>query len=174
MMTVAYLGVGSNIDPERNIPLALRALRGIVEITGVSRFYRTQPLCAEGDPEFYNGVVCVRTDLQPMELKYRVLRKIEEDLGRVRTPDPNSPREIDLDIVLYEDRVAYEGDIVLPAPDVRTRAFIALPLLELAPDLVMPDDGKPLRDAVGDMDRGRLTLLREFSDRVSKEFCNES
>lgn len=173
-MATVYVGVGSNIDPERNIPDAMRALRSRARITGVSAFYRTPPLGAPGDPEFFNGVVRIETDLEPSELRADVLRRIEDDLGRRRTSDPNSPRPIDLDIILYEERVSREGGIIIPAPDIRTRAFVAVPLLELAPDLVLPDDGARLKDLVRSMDRRGLAPLPEFSETLIKEFGNES
>lgn len=172
-MATVYLGVGSNIDPERNIPAALRALQRRARITAVSAFYRTPPAGAPGDPDFFNGVVRIETDLEPSELRVEVLRRIEDDLGRRRTSDPNSPRPIDLDIILYEERVSSEGDIILPAPDVRTRAFVAVPLLELAPDLILPDSGARLRDVVRSLDRRGLAPLPEFSSALSKEFSNE-
>lgn len=172
-MPEVYLGVGSNIDPEQNIPAALRALSRAAKITGVSSFYRTKPLGAPGDPAFYNGVVRIETHLEPDVLRREVLRAIEDRLGRVRTADPNSPRTIDLDIIIYGDRVSSEDGIELPAPDIRNRAFVAVPLLELAPALVMPDSGTPLEEIVGHMDCGGLEPLPQFSMRLAEEFGNE-
>ncbi|MFP4052233.1 MAG: 2-amino-4-hydroxy-6-hydroxymethyldihydropteridine diphosphokinase [Phycisphaerae bacterium] len=141
--TRAFVGVGSNIEPRRNIPAALRRLKVVVTVVGCSTFYRTEPIGAPHQPAFLNGLWEVRTDLPPRALKAR-LHAIEADLGRRRTADPNAPRPIDLDLVVYGDLTCEEPDLVLPHPDLE-RDFVHAPLLELAPEIL---DG-PLGDAIG-------------------------
>lgn len=141
-----YIAVGSNIDPERHIPAALSRLHRRLTVTAVSTFYQTAPLGRPEQDPYVNGVIQVRTGLEPRELKFGVLRPLEAELGRRRGPDRLASREIDLDLVLHGDRVLSEPDLALPDPDLRERAFIAVPLVELAPDLTLPDTGERLAE----------------------------
>jgi 2-amino-4-hydroxy-6-hydroxymethyldihydropteridine diphosphokinase len=141
---IAYISVGSNIEPERNIPEALEELKRRVTIKRVSTFYRTAPVGKKDRPFFLNGVFEIETSLSARALKYDVLRPIETALGRVRTSDKYAPRTIDLDILLYADLVVDEPGLRIPDPDIRVRPFLAVPLLELAPDLALPDTAEPL------------------------------
>lgn len=161
-MTTAYIGIGSNIEPEKNIESALRMLAEKVRVIGVSTFYRTEALNRPGSPPFINGAASIETDLDPRELKFGLLRAIEEALGRVRTEDKYAPRTIDLDVMIYGDLALDEPDIVIPDPDIRTRPFVAIPLLELAPDLVLPDTGIRLADLVEAMPTGSMVPLPGF------------
>ena len=143
-MVDAFVAVGSNIRPEENTERALEELQRHVRVTATSVFYRT---AAVGRPEqsaFVNGVWKIQSENAPRSLKFDVLRRIEQALGRVRTEDRFAPRTIDLDLVLHGDTVVDEPDLCLPDPDIRRRAFLALPLLELTPSLVLPDTGERL------------------------------
>ena len=144
MTVVAYVGVGSNIQPEANIPAALERLMRFVRVTASSIFYRTPALKRSGDPDFLNGVWQIETDLHARVLKFTVLRRIEEELGRARTADRYAPRTIDLDLLVYDDAAINEPGLCVPDPDVRSRPFLAAPLLELSPGLVLADTGEPL------------------------------
>ncbi|MBI5947402.1 MAG: 2-amino-4-hydroxy-6-hydroxymethyldihydropteridine diphosphokinase [Chloroflexi bacterium] len=168
-MTVAYVGVGSNIEPERNVREALRRLARRVRVTGVSTFYRTVPLGAPGTPAFVNGVWCIETALDAFGLRRDVLRGIEEELGRRRTGDRNAPRPIDLDVLLYGELVVEEGGLRLPDPGIRTRAFVGYPLLELAPELVLPGDGRRLAEVVGGMTREGMEPLGVLTEELRRE-----
>jgi len=152
---VAYVAVGSNIEPHTNVPRALELLRRRVEVVGVSTFYRTAPLGGaagqDGQGEFLNGVFQLRATCGARKLKFQTLRPIERALGRVRTADRCAPRTIDLDLVLYGDEVIDEPDLKIPAPDI-DRPFVAVPLLELAPDLVLPHTRQPLSCLWGAVD----------------------
>jgi 2-amino-4-hydroxy-6-hydroxymethyldihydropteridine diphosphokinase len=140
----AYISVGSNIDPEKNIPEALEKLKKYVRVKAISTFYRTIPIGRPEQPAFLNGVWQIDAEQTARELKFHVLRQIESELGRVRTEDKYAARTIDLDIVLYGDMVINEPDLHIPDPDIRQRPFIAVPLLDLAPRLVLPDTGELL------------------------------
>jgi dihydroneopterin aldolase/2-amino-4-hydroxy-6-hydroxymethyldihydropteridine diphosphokinase len=161
-----YLGVGSNIDPEQNVPRALELLRRAVTVTGVSTFYQTLPLGRPERAPFYNGAVRCQTNAPLPELRRGVLRGIEAQLGRVRTADKHAARPIDLDVLLYGDEVVCDESGRVPDPDIEVRPFLAVPLLELAPDLVLPDSGKPLQTLVASMDPTDMTPLPEFSERL--------
>ena len=143
---MAYIGVGSNMDPEHNIPRGLERLADSVTLIAVSTFYRTAPLHHTEQSAFLNGVARIATDLGPRALKFDVLRAIEAKTGRVRTDDPFSPRTLDLDILLFDDLVIDEPGLCVPDSAIRTRVFVAAPLLELDPALTLPDTGEPLAD----------------------------
>lgn len=142
----AYIAVGSNIRPEKNVPDAVDLLREKVEVVAVSNFYRSKALDRPDQADYRNGVVAVRTSLTPRELRDEVLRPIESRLDRKRSEDKYAPRTVDLDLILYGDEVIHEPGLNLPDGDLRARAFIAVPLLEVAPELVLPDDGTRLAD----------------------------
>jgi 2-amino-4-hydroxy-6-hydroxymethyldihydropteridine diphosphokinase len=141
-----FVGAGSNIDPERNVVDALVRLRRHARVTATSTLYWTAPVGRSEQARFLNGVWRIETSLAARQLKFDVLRNIESDLGRLRTADKCAPRTIDLDIVLYGHLVVDEADLRIPDPDIRQRPFIAIPLLELDPDLILPDTGERLAD----------------------------
>ncbi|MFO7898284.1 MAG: 2-amino-4-hydroxy-6-hydroxymethyldihydropteridine diphosphokinase [Planctomycetota bacterium] len=147
-MADVYVAVGANIDPESNILAAFDKLAERVRIVATSSFYRTPALGRPEQPPFLNGVWQVETDIGPRPLRSRVLRAVECELGRVRTEDRYAARPIDLDIAVYGDVVIDEPGLRIPDPGIRERAFLAVPLLELAPGLVLPDTGETLADLV--------------------------
>ena len=141
---LVFVGIGSNIDPEENIACALERLSRQTAIEAVSTFYRTVPVGRPEQPPFLNGAARLRTTLDAGTLKSEVLRGIESALGRVRTADACAPRTIDLDILLFDSAIIEEPGLRVPDPGIRERPFVAVPLLELAPDLVLPDTGEKL------------------------------
>jgi 2-amino-4-hydroxy-6-hydroxymethyldihydropteridine diphosphokinase len=166
MPTDAYIAVGSNVSPRENVVRALEMLRRRVEVRGVSTFYRTRPLNRPDQPDYRNGVFWVHTDLAPLVLKYEVLRDIEEALGRVRCADAYAARTIDLDLVVYGTHVIHDPEITVPDPAIRTRAFVAVPLWELAPGLRLPDSGEPLAALVTPGMRQSLAADRELTTEL--------
>lgn len=147
--------LGSNIAPRQNLPRALALLRADPRVTlhAVSRVYETAPLDAAGTPNagqppFLNAAAwlwCAEGTCPPLVLKFEVLRAVEARLGRVRSADKFAPRPIDLDIALYADRVLTSPRLTLPDPQTLTRAHVALPLADVAPDWPHPLTGEPLR-----------------------------
>lgn len=173
-MARVYIGIGSNIDPEHNVREAIRLLREMIEIKAISTFYRTEPIGTSCTQSFYNGVVEAETDVEPRKLKFGILRRIEELLSRVRTQDKYAPRTIDLDIVIYGDKVLHEPGIEIPDPDIFTRPFIAAPLFELAQDLVIPGSNTRLADILKDMPVDSMLPLPDFTytlTRIIHEKC---
>lgn len=169
-MRDAYVGFGSNIDPAANIRRALEALARRCEIAGVSTVYRSAALDRPADAEFLNGVVHLRTSLGARELKLGVLRPIEAELGRRRGADAYAPRTIDLDLLLCGRGVVREPDLVVPNPDIARRAYVGVPLAELAPDLVLPDTGRMMSELFSDDERGLLRPDAEFSRQIKELF----
>jgi 2-amino-4-hydroxy-6-hydroxymethyldihydropteridine diphosphokinase len=132
-----YLGLGSNLgDRQGNISRALKLLHPAVQVELVSSFYETEPVGYLDQPRFINAVCRGSTVLTPRELLHRV-KEIERKLGR--TPSfPNAPRPIDIDILLYGSQVIRSPELTIPHPRLQERAFVLLPLAEIAPQLVHP------------------------------------
>ncbi len=172
IMARAFVGVGSNIDPESNVAKAVRLLVVYVRVRKISTVYLTRPIGRPGQPPYYNCVLEAETDLSPLELKRSVLRRIEEELGRKRQKDKSAPRTIDLDLVLYDDVIMRTEDLTLPDPDIRRRPFLAFALYDLAPDLIMPDTREPLAKIVSAMRRGAMKPLAAYTNRIQREITS--
>jgi 2-amino-4-hydroxy-6-hydroxymethyldihydropteridine diphosphokinase len=167
-MPRVFVSVGSNVDPEENVTHALRLLNHEVGIRAISTFYRTPALNRPQDPPFVNGVVEVGDTLRPLDLK-RLLQNIERAEGRERTADRCAPRTVDLDLLLFSDQVLSSDGLTLPHPDIRERAFVAIPLLELAPELVLPDSGTALRSVAQLLRRYPMEPLADLTRRLRVE-----
>lgn len=127
---LAFVAVGSNIEPEKHVPLALDRLRKTASVLASSTFYQTAPLGRPDQPPFINGVWLLDTSLAPRPLRETVLLPIEAQLGRIRSEDKYAPRPMDLDLVLYNAWECHEPDLRLPHPDLE-RPFINQPVREL-------------------------------------------
>ncbi len=147
------VGLGSNIEPERHIPLAIQSISKVLKFLRASRFYRTEPVGRKDQSDFINGCILLSTDLSPHTLKYEIFRPIEERLGRKRSGDRYGPRTIDIDILLYGDMVVKEEGIVIPDPELLHRDFLLVPAKEIAGDMVHPVTGKRLSEIPVDMGR---------------------
>lgn len=137
-MSRAYVALGSNLgDRQQNLQQALKLLadQGI-KIVKVSSFIETEPYGVTDQPAFLNGVCCVETELAPLAL-LELLLATEQQMGRVRLRHWGE-RNIDLDLLLYEDICLTGERLTLPHPDMRSRDFVLLPLAEIAPDLLHP------------------------------------
>lgn len=137
-MSIAYIALGSNLgDKEKNLRRALLLLtQQGVEVVRVSSFLSTEPYGVTDQPQFLNAVACVRTSLTPLAL-LDVLLATELAMGRVRLRHWGE-RNIDLDLLLYEDVVLDTPRLRLPHPDMQNRDFVLLPLAEIAPELKHP------------------------------------
>ena len=166
-VVTAYVAVGSNIDPARNLPLGLELLMGMpgVRVDEVSPLYESAPLERPSQPRFVNGVWRLETKLSPGPLKRELLREVERMAGRVRGSDPHAAREIDLDLVLYGDSIFASEDegLRIPDPDLR-RPFVAAPLSDIARDLEIPGWGITAGALSDEAGRGDLTPLPELTE----------
>lgn len=139
-MALAHVALGSNLGDRWNtLSTAVQRLRAEpgLRVTAVSAFYETAPVdCPPGSGEFLNAVVAVETERSPHDLLNLLLR-VEQQLGRVRS-EPNSPRTLDLDLILYGNAVVDTPDLILPHPRAHQRAFVLIPLAEISPDTVHP------------------------------------
>lgn len=144
MSDKVFLGLGTNIgDRKANLKQALRLLEEAgLEIEKVSSIYETEPIGVEDQDWFYNMVVKAQTDLLPQDL-LKTTKKIEKEMGR-EPSEKWGPRLIDIDILMYEDlqldsEVNQIGQLRVPHPELRNRAFVVVPLLEIEPQATLPD-----------------------------------
>ena len=143
-MEQVYVGLGSNLaDPRAQVERASRALAALPQTRLVqrSRLYRSAPWGRADQPEFVNAVVALQTELTPREM-LEALLKIERAAGRARDATRWGPRVLDLDILLFGDRLIDEPGLHVPHPHLHERAFVLLPLAEIAPDLIVPGHGR--------------------------------
>jgi len=149
------LSLGSNIDPERNLPIALSELRSQVSLLAVSHFWQTFAIGSDG-PDFINAAILIRSFHLPQRLKERIIRPLENRMGRIRTQDKNAPRPIDIDIVV-------QGDQSVEA-DLWNFVHLAAPVAELLPDLRSPWSKERLESAARRLMRTTsISLRRDIS-----------
>ena len=136
----AYVALGANLgDAAAALREALARIGQIpgVRLAGASGLYRTEPIESSG-PDYLNAVARVQTSLSARELLH-ALQAIENRLGRVRPAGVvNAPRTMDLDLLLYDDLVCSDEELVVPHPRMHLRAFVLVPLLQIAPDIEIP------------------------------------
>ncbi|PLZ03268.1 2-amino-4-hydroxy-6-hydroxymethyldihydropteridine diphosphokinase [Burkholderia sp. WAC0059] len=140
-MTFAYLGLGANLGDARQAlkdAVVCLAQQCAVTVLAKSGIYRTAPIDAGGD-DFYNCVVKLETSLSARAL-LELCQRVEHHFGRER-PFRNAPRTLDIDILLYGEHAIAEPDLIVPHPRLAERAFALVPLVEIAPDLVIPGHG---------------------------------
>jgi 2-amino-4-hydroxy-6-hydroxymethyldihydropteridine diphosphokinase len=144
-MATVYLGLGANIgNREANLRMALHGLTRMARVEAVSPLYETDPIGSVRDqPPFYNAACRIETGLEPESL-LRFLKSLEHEIGRRPGGPVGGPRPIDLDILLYEDRVHESEDLVIPHPRLAERAFVLVPLAEIAPEALHPATGKTI------------------------------
>ena len=135
-LPVVLLALGANLgDRERNLAVALRRVQPLLRIDAVSSLYETDPV-PEGQPPYLNAACRAATGLQPRAL-LRHLREVEHELGR-RAGERWGPRPIDIDLLLYGDVVIDEDGLCVPHAELAKRAFVLVPLAEIAADARHP------------------------------------
>jgi 2-amino-4-hydroxy-6-hydroxymethyldihydropteridine diphosphokinase len=164
-MATAYLGLGSNLgEREANIASALKMLGQEARIVKVSSLYETEPVGYKDQPWFLNCVCSVETDLSPQAL-LKLAKTIEKNLGRKPT-HRFGPRLIDIDILFYDDLILDSPDLTIPHPRLMERAFVLVPLKEIAPDLVHPLSVLTIKELLERAENlERTHLYSEFSSQ---------
>ena len=143
-MSIAYLGLGSNVTPKKHLREGIEALQEHYLDVACSPVYRSAAVGFDGE-DFLNLVVRVCTDEQPLEVK-ATLNQIEDDHGRRRDVPRFSDRTLDIDLLLYDDRVLNHPDLILPRREILKYAHVLRPLADLAPDLCHPETGEAFSD----------------------------
>ncbi|MDV7104549.1 2-amino-4-hydroxy-6-hydroxymethyldihydropteridine diphosphokinase [Vibrio sp. TH_r3] len=148
-MTMVYIGVGTNVEREKHAKAAIEALSSLTHLCRVSSIYECESLGFDSTP-FYNFVVELKTTESLSDFS-QLMRSIEIKWGRSSTAKKFQDRSLDLDILLFGEEVSLSSPIV-PREDIFKYPFVIQPLYDLVPDLVIPMDGRTVKDIWQDMD----------------------
>jgi 2-amino-4-hydroxy-6-hydroxymethyldihydropteridine diphosphokinase len=162
MAEFVYLSLGSNLgDRSANLRAAIERLGETGAVRAVSSFYETEPVEFRDQPWFLNCVVAMETSDSPQALLEKVLA-IEQEMGRLRTKN-KGPRLIDIDILLFGDRVVEEQErgLKIPHPAMQQRRFVLEPLAEIAPEALHPQLRKTASELLADLRAGQMVRLLE-------------
>lgn len=161
-MNGVVLLLGSNIDPERNLVRAIERLGRYADIRTLSQVYQTAPVGGREQPDFLNAALLLYSEYSPEELKGQVLRRIEAELGRVRTADKNAARTIDLDIALYGSGGQCCRNWRLADPELLLYPHSVLPLAELCSDWIDERSGRALHQIAAVLDTEGLRPRKDI------------
>jgi 2-amino-4-hydroxy-6-hydroxymethyldihydropteridine diphosphokinase len=141
----AFISIGSNINPEINLPIAVKKLVVLGTPIKVSTVFQNTSIGSTPGPDFLNAAASIETSSSPMEIRTQ-LRNIEHELGRVRTADRFAPRTMDLDLCLLGDIILELPEFTLPDPELLDRPHLAIPMAALDPDFIHPITQERLSD----------------------------
>jgi 2-amino-4-hydroxy-6-hydroxymethyldihydropteridine diphosphokinase len=156
----ALLLLGSNIEPELNLPEAVLEIAGYGTIDAVSSVWESPPFGYAEQANFLNAALSLDTGLSICELKMQAIAACEMRLGRVRSGNKNAPRTIDIDIIFFNNEIYISEEMRIPDPDALKRPFVAIPLAEIAPDYIHPETGESLRIIAARFDLEKTGMLR--------------
>lgn len=165
---LAYLSLGSNVDPEHNLPEAVAQLARFGRIKAVSSVWQTAAVGFTSQPDFLNAAVLLETELSARNLKQRAITRIENSLGRVRTENKNGPRTIDIDIMLFNHDVISTGQRRIPDPELLERSFVAIPMAEIAPEYMHPEVKKTLAEIAVQFNLEAEAIIRRADIELSR------
>jgi len=176
-VVIAYLCLGSNLgNREENLSQALNLLSQKVNLKEVSPVYETEPVPSvnrgKKQPLFLNLVCRIATNLIPEEL-LDLVKEIETRLGRIPSRQRNSPRPIDIDILFYDNNIIKTHNLTIPHPRLQDRAFVLIPLAEIAPKLVHPGLGKRITQLTEDV-RGKKGVRRYKGGFDVSDICGRA
>jgi 2-amino-4-hydroxy-6-hydroxymethyldihydropteridine diphosphokinase len=157
---LAYLSLGSNIEPEQNLRAAVVRLAQYGDVKAVSTVWESLPVGFGDQPNFLNIAVLLETKLSARALRDEAIAAIEAALGRVRTQNKNAPRTIDIDIMLFNRDIIQMKRRHIPNSEVMERPFVAIPLAEISPDYVHPETGQTLRHTAQQFDATSAGMYR--------------
>lgn len=159
---LAYIAIGSNLDnPVYQVRSALKSLHNITKsrINKISKLYQTPPLGPSGQQDYINAVISLETQLNAHDLLTELWR-IENEHGRIRTTKRWDSRVLDLDLILFDNLSINTPQLTVPHPEFHKRAFVLVPLSDIAPDLVVPS-GKKLSELIDALPESKLSPIRD-------------
>jgi 2-amino-4-hydroxy-6-hydroxymethyldihydropteridine diphosphokinase len=157
---LVYLSLGSNLgDRHKNLMAVENLLPPLVIVKERSRVYETEPWGYQDQPRFLNQVLAAATSLSPLDL-LAYLKDIEKSIGR-KSSFRYGPREVDIDILLYGDQVIIQDCLIIPHKRLPERAFVLVPLAELAPDLILPGSKHTITDLLDTIDTSDVYPFQE-------------
>ena len=162
----AFIALGSNIEPERYLPLAVAELKAIGQLRSVSNVYQNPAVGPDPQPDFLNAAALVESELPALEIR-KLLRNIEAELGRLRSEDKYAPRTIDLDLCLLGSTILSTPELTLPDPELLSLAHLAITIAELAPAFPHPLTQEPLSEIASRLRSGaKLTARPDVRSRI--------
>jgi 2-amino-4-hydroxy-6-hydroxymethyldihydropteridine diphosphokinase len=162
----AYIALGANLpsragEPSATLRAALEEVAKFATVVRVSLFYRTEPVGITDQPEFTNAVAAIDVTKRctPHKLLENLLR-VERSFGRDRASEtPNGPRTLDLDLLLFSDYVQVSSKLTIPHPRMHERAFVLVPLAEIAPELKLPTTGRAITEILAEQSPNHDAVL---------------
>lgn len=175
MQNKVFIGLGANLgEREACLTTALGALKDLAvpHSWQVSSFYETVPVGGAG-PDYLNAVCLFDTELSAKAL-HQVLMKMETEAGRVRMT-PNAPRVLDLDLLFYGSQIISNADLIVPHPRLQSRAFVLVPLAEIAPDWKHPELKKNIREMLSLLSAVELSGVKKYdSDSICQTISSNA
>lgn len=156
-MAKIYLGLGSNVEPEKHLQLGIRELGKQFGVLEISNIYRSESVGFAGD-DFLNLVLGFESDVSA-DYIHQVIEDIHKVAGRERGESKYSPRTLDIDLLLYGDQIIDVAPIHVPRDDILKYSFVLCPLAEIAPDLKHPETGKAIAEHWAEFDRDSQPLI---------------
>jgi len=155
-----FISVSSNIEPEKNLPEAIKRLRKHCTVKQISSVYQSPAFGYEDQPDFWDTVLEIATPMLPQMFKETVIDEIEKELGRDRANQENKygPLTMDMDILMWGDVAFHYGKKPWRVPDANIvkYAAIAVPMAEVAPEIVHPDEKVPIKEIAARLDASKL------------------
>ena len=146
-MKTAYLVIGSNLDKEKNMALGVNLVQKAVTIINKTDIFNIPSFdMPKESPSFLNMAMEIQTINSPLDLKFKIFRKIEQKLGRIRTKNKFESRPFDIDIILYEDEIINSSELTVPDPSLLKYPFVSFLLNQLIPDKIIPDQTQSIKE----------------------------
>lgn len=168
--TQVLIGLGANIDPEKHIEAAIKALSEQLTLHGISTVFRSPAIGRPEQPDYLNTMVLAESALAAIEVKQDILLPIESALGRIRSEDKYAARTIDLDLVLYGEQEINQPNLQIPDPDISQRVFLAAGAAELLPHGILPGTTMLLKDLYTRQDLQSLQAEYTLTNRLRETF----